>query len=513
MTIKKFAEYMIENYNDDILEQYRDSKNMKKNRIKNLKKFKEVKESVPEVFAINDLITTFKPGPEYNYSEAPWIQIHDEKNKKGTTGLYIGISFNRNDKLLELWIGFGSSKYGRKEMFAKRADYVLGFKKIEPMLKRGFNYAPNDFHDAIIVSKNIPVSNIIDESVRNDLEYLGSLYLKYLNKSYFSSFKVSDNSYLNEIENPIANDKKISGTNIIYVGPPGCGKSHKVHNMYLTVKDEDGNTKMVDSRKYEVVTFHPEYTASNFIGSIMPITDNDEIKYDFVPGPFSNILKRAIDNPQSNFYLIIEEINRGNAAAIFGDIFVLLDRVNNNGESKYEISHALLAKFIYNEPTKKIKIPNNLSIIATMNSTDQNTMPLDSAFQRRWDTIWVLDEDDAEIDKLYIKGYGDLTWGKFRTVLNNKILKSQNNLYDYEDKVLSAYYISKSYLSENPTDYEKDRERFANNILTYLFLDVCKYNKTLLFKENINCISELLKKAKTNKLNIFADDIIEEFNK
>ena len=104
MTIKKFAEYMIENYNDDILEQYRDSKNMKKNRIKNLKKFKEVKESVPEVFAINDLITTFKPGPEYNYSEAPWIQIHDEKNKKGTTGLYIGISFNRNDKLLELWI-------------------------------------------------------------------------------------------------------------------------------------------------------------------------------------------------------------------------------------------------------------------------------------------------------------------------------------------------------------------------------------------------------------------------
>ena len=148
-----------------------------------------------------------------------------------------------------------------------------------------------------------------------------------------------------------------------------------------------------------------------------------------------------------------------------------------------------------------------------MNSTDQNTMPLDSAFQRRWDTIWVLDEDDAEIDKLYIKGYGDLTWGKFRTVLNNKILKSQNNLYDYEDKVLSAYYISKSYLSENPTDYEKDRERFANNILTYLFLDVCKYNKTLLFKENINCISELLKKAKTNKLNIFADDIIEEFNK
>jgi len=125
----------------------------------------------------------------------------------------------------------------------------------------------------------------------------------------------------NEPDNSVTN---ISPTQIIYYGVPGSGKSHKI----------DEKTKdLPDEQKMRVV-FHPEYTNADFVGQILPVQTENGLEYPFKAGPFTRILKRALQNPGKPYYLIIEEINRGNAAAIFGDLFQLLDR-GSDGWSSY----------------------------------------------------------------------------------------------------------------------------------------------------------------------------------
>ena len=140
-----------------------------------------------------------------------------------------------------------------------------------------------------------------------------------------------------------------------------------------------------------------------------------------------------------------------------------------------------------------------------MNSSDQNVIPLDTAFERRWESIWLTDKKE-EIDKLYIKGFNNLTWGTFRSTINNKINSSQS-LIQTEDKKLGAYFINKSYLTEIPSNKKEDRIRFSNKVLIFLYESVCKFNKNLLFSENINCIDDLIKKSETTILDIFNEDI------
>ena len=121
----------------------------------------------------------------------------------------------------------------------------------------------------------------------------------------------------------------------IYYGVPGSGKSHKI----------DEITKSLPEEQMIRVVFHPEYTNADFVGQILPTLTEDGIEYRFKAGPFSRILKNAYQNSQSPYYLIIEEINRGNAAAIFGDLFQLLDR-NSEGYSCYEIENLDINSFI-----------------------------------------------------------------------------------------------------------------------------------------------------------------------
>ena len=86
----------------------------------------------------------------------------------------------------------------------------------------------------------------------------------------------------------------------------------------------------------ERVVFHPDYTYSDFVGQILPRVVKDKLKYVFEPGPFTKMLKKANDDPDNMYYLVIEEINRGNTPAIFGDIFQLLDR-NDDGSGKHKL--------------------------------------------------------------------------------------------------------------------------------------------------------------------------------
>lgn len=143
-------------------------------------------------------------------------------------------------------------------------------------------------------------------------------------------FKLDTKTIVN-IENVLPNNndegsKRIEGeTNILLYGVPGSGKSWTIEHEYCK-----------PSTNVERLVFHPDYTYADFIGQILPnVAENGQVSYKFTPGPFTTILKDAYQNPDKEYILIIEEINRGNAPAIFGEVFQLLDRIkedNNNGE-------------------------------------------------------------------------------------------------------------------------------------------------------------------------------------
>src|SRR5699024_1404304 len=125
-------------------------------------------------------------------------------------------------------------------------------------------------------------------------------------------------------------------------------------------------------------------------GSLKPVNDpsnQNRIKYDFVPGPFVEMLQLAYENATNKYTLIIEEINRANTAAVFGDVFQILDR-DIDGYSEYGIYNNDIIQFINgklsNIQINEVKLPPNLNLIATMNSADQGVFQLDTAFKRRW---------------------------------------------------------------------------------------------------------------------------------
>ena len=206
-------------------------------------------------------------------------------------------------------------------------------------------------------------------------------------------------------------------------------------------------------------------------------------------------------------YLVIEEINRGNAAAIFGDTFQLLDRLKENrddrvkGDSEYPVANEFIEGYFekVNEELKedekikftknKIFIPHNLTLLATMNTSDQNVFPLDTAFKRRWDREKVMTDwnKDEKIMKLYVPFTG-ITWRKFATTINGKMLEDngESDVSVSEDKQMGAYFVKENMLSE--TEFggnEKSLKAFISNVMDYLYNDVTKFNHELLFDKNI----------------------------
>ena len=275
-----------------------------------------------------------------------------------------------------------------------------------------------------------------------------------------------------------------SGENILLYGVPGAGKSWTVEHEYCS-----------NEQVMERVVFHPDYTYSDFIGQILPQTKNDKVVYQFIPGPFTRILRKAIADSNTHYYLVIEEINRGNAPAIFGDIFQLLDRTKNDtntckkGTSVYGITNPEIAKCIYlsNVPdsteeieseavNRLVKIPFNLSIVATMNTADQNVFTLDTAFQRRWKMRMI--ENDlnaichADILNTPIVDT-NVSWKKFLKIINESIINVNSELNSYEDKRLGIYFVAREDLSSAAS--------WAEKVLKYLWDDAFKFNRDALF--------------------------------
>ena len=268
--------------------------------------------------------------------------------------------------------------------------------------------------------------------------------------------------------------------NLIYFGAPGTGKSYNLN--------KDKEILIKNEKNYERVTFHPDYSYANFVGSYKPVPNYDsnkdgDISYEYVPGPFICLLIKALKDPDKEFLLIIEEINRANVASVFGDIFQLLDRDESN-ESRYPINipqdmkKYLEKKEIFDE---KLKIPSNFYIWATMNSADQGVFPMDTAFKRRWDFKYLgINHGQDEIEKTFVNiDNQEISWNKLRKAINQQLLSNEYKIN--EDKLLGPFFAFNEYLNKEIPEYIF-KETFKNKIIMYLFEDAARPIRNDLFK-------------------------------
>ncbi len=323
--------------------------------------------------------------------------------------------------------------------------------------------------------------------------------------------------------------------NRIIFGAPGTGKS------YILEKEKKELLGSYSEDNFERVTFHPEYSYANFVGTYKPtmaysknssLEDEKVITYKFVPGPFMRVLVKALksgmtDNPEP-FVLVIEEINRANPAAVFGDIFQLLDRKENVSEyaiSASEDMRSYLAEKLEVDESKiqSIQIPDNMFIWATMNSADQGVFPMDTAFKRRWNFTYLgIDaaEDSCEEkikNRKYNLGNGEyaksVTWNELRKAINDELSSSFYNIN--EDKLLGLYFIEEAILkNENDNEFI---EAFKNKVLMYLFEDAVKQKRTTFFDKTKNAkgairYSDICRSFDEKGVFIFPDGISNVFN-
>lgn len=425
-------------------------------------------------------------------------------------------------------------------------------------------------------------------------------------------------------EEPIEKSKKtlkklVYNTNVlatfkrnrIIFGAPGTGKSYTL--------DLDRKVLLGDNsdKNYERVTFHPEYTYANFVGTYKPVmimndyfdnldetqrkimsvlkdveksaqekydilydyfkndnltrlpillgiynnddfktkktdgsytTNNNDVErnhgkairpylniqldsvckkdisYEYVPGPFIRILVQALKSAMSDepkpFLLIIEEINRANVSAVFGDVFQLLDR-DSNGVSQFAISTTYdMRRFLAKEldvpesEVESIKIPDNMFIWATMNSADQGVFPMDTAFKRRWDFTYLgINQSAKELpNKKYELGMGvnarSVSWNDIRIAINDVLSSEDFNIN--EDKLLGPFFIAKSILESD--DNNEFINIFKNKVIMYLFEDAVKQKRRRFFEQcKVIRYSEICEQFDSKGVFIFPPAVSDRF--
>lgn len=291
---------------------------------------------------------------------------------------------------------------------------------------------------------------------------------------------------------------------IVYFGAPGTGKSFGI--------DEKLEKAKIDTRFQSRVIFYQDYTYGDFVGCLRPKKDKNGVDYQFIAGPLTKAVMKAFENPKDQVYMIIEEINRGSAAAVFGDLFQLLDR-NENGKSKYVIRNEDMCSIFTRSPLLKpfftdgnVWFPSNFNLLCTMNTADQNVFVLDTAFKRRFNMQYVpidyevfnknkklapyLAETDvftgaedlvtmfagtelsAIVGKMATEGSLKRNWPTFATLVNatiDAVNKNEGGQIS-EDKKLGPFFVL--------IDELGSREKFADKVLYYLKQDVFKYVDT-----------------------------------
>ena len=281
-------------------------------------------------------------------------------------------------------------------------------------------------------------------------------------ESFFNYFNIDSNISTH------GGDKSLSPiAQIIYYGCPGTGKSRTVKEKTEGLDDEmiiSYDDPELPTNVYRT-TFHPDYDYATFVGCYKPVKDDSGLDYRFIPQVFTKAYATACLHPEDPVYLIIEEINRGNCAQIFGDLFQLLDR--KEGKSEYPIvPDSELSKYLKTKGVveyTKLCLPANLHIYATMNTSDQSLFPMDSAFKRRWAMEYVpidYEKKKAKEFTITLKNDKVYKWVDFLKAVNEKISFAT----DSEDKQMGEFFIKSSVKSDE----------FKNKVMFYLWSEICK---------------------------------------
>lgn len=246
----------------------------------------------------------------------------------------------------------------------------------------------------------------------------------------------------------------------------------KYANDLQYIVDTDPNIKSLQNLLNKNLSFANETYLAYVVDYVLK-NQETRITYKFCPQVFTNAYIKAWEDTSKSVYLIIEEINRGNCAQIFGDLFQLLDRDKTTGKSEYPIkadkdlvAHIERVLGAGHEGIKngELCLPSNLIIYATMNTSDQSLFPMDSAFKRRWDWEYVPINYSKDIDsgKFIIEVDEDTkySWVEFLESVNDKIYDATNS----EDKQMGNFFIKKSIKANE----------FVNKVMFYLWNEVCK---------------------------------------
>ena len=409
-----------------------------------------------------------------NFWNQPWRQYHEE--------------------IVEIMVISG--------LITRDEDYTI--KLISELTTRQKKYLAE-----IVLYNDFLMSEVTEEDYANYFDLTDDDLSKYMEEEHMKETKpFTDLNY-----KPISKDKKYKSYNRIIFGAPGTGKSFQ-----LKQESTDGN----HFANIERVTFHPDYSYGQFVGSYKPISDdNGKISYEYVPGPFMRTLVAALESGKNGdaakkYLLIVEEINRAKVAAVFGDMFQLLDRTDA-GDSVYEIQASEdVRRYLARElgGTKdnyaSIKLPNNMYIWATMNSADQGVFPMDTAFKRRWEFTYLsinANEKKIAIEDLPIIN-GDakiIKWNILRKSINNMLLKECKV---NEDKLLGPFFISGEVFKNATSNTDEFFNAFNSKVLMYLFEDAGKMHQKKLFAgidQNELTFSKVCEDFKTRGTAIFGN--------
>lgn len=452
--------------------------------------------------------------------ERPYIYVHASEHL--TTPIVIKILFSAQG--IEVGLDFvGRDKQAKAAGLREAYHAFLSM----PELLQGFRFF-NDRRDcgglqaaqqAYAADKRIKINPVLEiprNEGWNDAQYLDALrdvlrnntalLLAVLSQQQPEEGKSSETP-------PTAHELPNIARQCIYAGAPGTGKSHNMKKLAEeTFKDN-----------IRRVTFHPEYAYYDFVGTYRPTMDKEskerKIVYKFAPGPFAKTLKDALNHPKTPYCLLIEEINRARVAAVFGDIFQLLDRFSASAvapavpfESEYPVdAPEELWDYLTDEGSNEevlrllekkngmIYLPDNLYIYASMNSADQGVFPMDTAFKRRWSFEYTpLNPSAAEKKDIMAKirareGVSETTtkcWDAIRCGINT-LLKE---LHVNEDKMMGFFFLKE----EERKDAEHLQRALEGKVLMYLFEDVAQVCHGSMFKKELKLYSELREALQRN---------------
>lgn len=379
----------------------------------------------------------------------------------------------------------------------KRPDILWGAevdnkKKIEDAFIE-WNYETSDtgikkYNSSYVYKVYDWIEDVNYDIIQKDVDQLIDKYLGIISssKNSITNSKQDNTDMRNVLEKSVKKEISIPDfsnfqpSQIIYYGAPGTGKSYTIR------KKEKGGLHTIRT------TFHPDCDYATFVGCYKPHCKRNtgRITYEFVEQAFLTAYIQAWQNPQQEIALIIEEINRGNCAQIFGDIFQLLDR-DDDGWSTYpikadtDISDYLedLAIIGYGKMMikrygkdkagyKYMALPPNMSILATMNTSDQSLFPIDSAFKRRWEWKYIKikegkDENGNKLNwKVDVKiddTEEQLSWWAFIQKINEIIASMTSSA----DKQLGYFFCCAK-------NNEIDKDTFVSKVIFYLWNDVFK---------------------------------------